>query len=104
MIKIANNLMSLVVKQAAPPVDPVDTELERQETWNKANKNKKITINFPYSPNDFYETMSDDEFHKKMFVTSDAISKALMKAKITSEAQAELRPALIRQFFMSRIK
>ena len=30
-IKVANNLMSLVVKQAAPPVDPMDAEFDRQE-------------------------------------------------------------------------
>ena len=102
-IKTANNLIKLLVKQAAPPVDPVDTELEVQGTWNKANKNKKIAIKFPYSPNDFYETMSEDEFHEKLFATTDAINKGLMKAKITSEHQAELHPALLLQF-MQRIK
>ena len=80
-----------------------DAELERQETWNKANKNKKIAIKFPYSPNDFYETMSDDEFNEKLFATMDAIDKGLMKAKITSKHQAELHPALLLQF-MRRIK
>ena len=36
MIKIANNLIKLLVKQAAPPVDPMDAELERQEARQEA--------------------------------------------------------------------
>ena len=36
MIKIANNLIKLLVKQAAPPVDPMDAEFDRIEARKEA--------------------------------------------------------------------
>jgi|694.fasta_scaffold00026_75 hypothetical protein len=97
MIKVASNLTALALIKASANQGEGPWQL-----YGLKNR-KKINLKFPYSPDDFYETMSDDDFSQKLNATINAIDTALMKGKFPEPARQQLGSLLLNDF-LSKVK